>query len=249
MKLEKVNKLEHLLTLTGHSGAVLCVNVCAAFAIAVSGSSDQSAIVWDLNTGKLRCILGSHYGPVLSISVHRINGNIITLTNKELRIYTVNGNLLVKVFMEDSINGSPFAEATALCAIPCPDWQSGVVAVTGHADGSLALWTFENDQPSTSTTRRLRVFQILKDSSHKTEITSIHLFATSADNSSSTARPIDKVYVASNQQELLVGDSSGYCSRWAPVKIDQITQNKAKDILMQAYDVTNPGVTTSVTKN
>jgi WD40 repeat protein len=51
-------KLKHVHTFSGHTGNILCIDISVEFHVLVSGSTDCTAALWDIKTGKLLRILG-----------------------------------------------------------------------------------------------------------------------------------------------------------------------------------------------
>ncbi|RQM23603.1 hypothetical protein B5M09_003639 [Aphanomyces astaci] len=118
--------LTHKGKLTGHEDAVTCVAIDAAFNVILSGSKDGSAIVWDLRMRRYLRDLRGHDAPLRQVGVNAANGNLVTITTSQLRLWSINGDLL--------------AAATAALCTTCDVWQNGVVLVTGHANGTIACW-------------------------------------------------------------------------------------------------------------
>ncbi|RLO08026.1 hypothetical protein DYB28_009964, partial [Aphanomyces astaci] len=118
--------LTHKGKLTGHEDAVTCVAIDAAFNVILSGSKDASAIVWDLRTRRYLRDLRGHDAPLRQVGVNAANGNLVTITTSQLRLWSINGDLL--------------AAATAALCTTCDVWQNGVMLVTGHANGTIACW-------------------------------------------------------------------------------------------------------------
>jgi WD40 repeat protein len=56
-------------TLCGHLGPISCVAVSRAYSIVVSGSSDKTCIVWDLNRLNYVRQLSQHDGPILEVAI------------------------------------------------------------------------------------------------------------------------------------------------------------------------------------
>jgi 23S rRNA C2498 (ribose-2'-O)-methylase RlmM len=66
------------------------------------------------------------YSLSLSVSINPVNGYLFTLTAKELRVYTINGDLLAMSLMADPSNTKP--KAKVVMALPIGEWQDGFVA-------------------------------------------------------------------------------------------------------------------------
>lgn len=67
----------------------------------------------------VRELLG-HRSMITSVGINHINGNVISLSGTELRVWTVNGRLLAVCSVTALRRGS-----MPTCAAPtdCPDWQ------------------------------------------------------------------------------------------------------------------------------
>ena len=159
-------KLKHFCTFVGHFGPVLCLEMSSEFSMLVSGGADGSVIVWNYRTKRMLYALSRHNGPIVSLSVNSISGQILTLTSRQLRMYSINGRLLsiVNFVLHDSssigggsissldsfhISRSGASISSSVSAASPPrvvvatataEWQDGVVAVTGHEGGHVYLW-------------------------------------------------------------------------------------------------------------
>jgi WD40 repeat protein len=189
----------------------------------VSGSSDQTVMVWDIRGMKLLRILDRHAGPVVAVSINSVNGSLCTLTSRELRLYTVNGELLATGNMND--NSSPKPRARVVLAPPGGEWQDGYVAVTGHDAGHVYLWKMNvsiiPQENGKKVLRELEAFALPK--AHRSDITVLRL-CTAAQTKSKPLIP--RTYEGENMYELLVGDSEGFASRWTPGKLEQLNPNE-----------------------
>jgi WD40 repeat protein len=149
IKIKHGRRLELKARLCGHLRPVTCVTVSATFGIVVSGSQDGSAIVWDLNRHAFTRHLSGHDGTVQCIAVNDATGDVITAAGTQLRIYTINGDLLVQKVVSpracDAIRSVALSYA--------PEWVEQNVVVTGHRDGSIRFWscTFSNIVTTTTT--------------------------------------------------------------------------------------------------
>jgi hypothetical protein len=158
--LRTLTRLGHL---CGHDGPILSVTVCQEHGILVSGSDDGSAIIWDLQKLEFVRELSGHGSPVITVSCNKCTGDILTVTkgidhifdrnksdagniktnekgkfNQELRIWSINGFLLVR--MEIAPSCTPVTSAL----LPGKEWwQDGIAVVTGHKNGLVQLWQLE----------------------------------------------------------------------------------------------------------
>ncbi|RLN36561.1 hypothetical protein BBJ28_00005799 [Nothophytophthora sp. Chile5] len=126
--------------LIGHEDAVVCVAI-NKFNLIASASTDRCVLLWDLRTRVLLRELAGHSATVAHVSINGANGNVLTATATELRLWSINGDLLAA--SSASTFGLPtIVRLSNLLAtyFECEAWQSGVVAVTGHANGAIALW-------------------------------------------------------------------------------------------------------------
>jgi WD40 repeat protein len=157
----------HVCTLVGHTAAITCIDMSTEFSIIVSGGMDNVVCVWDFRSKRLLRVLPDHRGPLLSVSINAMSGQIATLTLTQLRLYTINGELLsyanpsnptegggglLSMGRADRLHsnsyssgniGSSGAVLPAPCVVlaaPCGNWQDGVVLVTGHKEGYVYLW-------------------------------------------------------------------------------------------------------------
>lgn len=201
----ETQKLEHLCTLTSHTDTILCLDFCMELSLVASGSNDNTCMIWDAVQGKRIRVLGTFEYPVISVSINRISGQIAVVTAYELRLYYVNGGLIDRVILNDFT----VANATCVLAPPCGCWQNAVLAVTGHVDGNVNLWSLRTD-------RRLSICHtILK--THRVEISALKICSQSGYRNKTL---VLQTYEPSNCQDLLIGDIAGFVSRWSPYKLD-----------------------------
>ncbi|KAL7683403.1 putative BEACH domain, WD40-repeat-containing domain, PH-BEACH domain, BEACH domain superfamily [Plasmopara halstedii] len=120
----------------GHNDAVVCVAINTELNLIASSSADRSVLLWDLRTRALLQELAGHTATVCHASINSANGNVLTTTNSELRLWSINGDLLA------ASSSATFGLHDISCAIStrCDSWQNGVIAVTGHVNGAIALW-------------------------------------------------------------------------------------------------------------
>jgi len=65
--------------------------------LVVSGSADCGAILWDLRTRAFMRELAGHALPVDKVAINGSNGNIFTVSAIEMRVWSINGDLLAAV--------------------------------------------------------------------------------------------------------------------------------------------------------
>lgn len=154
--------LSHIMR--GHTGEVLCVAASRPWSLAVSGSVDGTAIIWDLNKGVyVRSIThGTGEGAAISLvsindstvreaslneSTHPyrsiIQGYIATCSRAKLCLHSINARPMAAL---DLTASSPMQHAiTSLSFLEREYSHLGVLA-TGSVDGTITLRTWNTDE-------------------------------------------------------------------------------------------------------
>ena len=125
--------------LYGHFGDVTALDLCPQFGIALSGSKDKSAIVWD--TDKLKFVLSLDFETAVSgCAVSRTCGDLCVVTDGEdetssyINAFTINGSSLGHVRCEPRVTSVTFSS--------CPEGVAVNVIATGHfKTGTVRLWS------------------------------------------------------------------------------------------------------------
>ncbi|RHZ17072.1 hypothetical protein DYB37_006916, partial [Aphanomyces astaci] len=199
--------LTHKGKLTGHGDAVTCVAIDTAFNVILSGSKDGSAIVWDLRTRRYLRDLRGHDAPLRQVGVNAANGNLVTITTSQLRLWSINGDLL--------------AAATAALCTTCDVWQNGVVLVTGHANGTIACWgvKYPTDAKDVCGGTATSSFVVSKPSERggvakkvdavvpSCQLVVMKLLVEHRASVTALALTVD-------QRQVISGDADGWCMRW-----------------------------------
>lgn len=211
--------------LCGHrEGRITCIDVSTVMGTIVSGGADGNVFVWDLrhltfiralensssgnvNASKFDSAdLVSDSGAVVSVSINHKNGNILTLVGLVLSLFDINGNLL------GTQDRSCFVHTNRpSCAVTtnCPEWmEEGVVAVTGHVNGDIRLWTLDYSAHA------LVMCHLVPEKVHSCPITVLRT-------------PGDQ------QDTLLAGDKSGKLSVLKTLRLDNLTQQEQILILKE----------------
>ncbi|KAJ3299646.1 hypothetical protein HK104_007865 [Borealophlyctis nickersoniae] len=137
-------------TLRGHQDTVLALAVSKSFSIIVSGASDNTAIVWDLHRRAFVRSLAGHDGPVVAVSINDNTGDIGTATTTSVRIWTINGDLLISKCISMSLSDN------ILCCLLYEGKPSEInhttLVFTGHRKGVVKIWqkTFVGLPPATT---------------------------------------------------------------------------------------------------
>ena len=103
--------------LHGHADAVLCVCAAAAYGIAVTGSADGTAIVWDVNR---KLYIQSLVPPdcdgmaVTAVALSSVSGAIVTVSTRQspgqstVCLWSINGDLLSRRIFHDVVRCAAF---------------------------------------------------------------------------------------------------------------------------------------------
>ena len=195
-------------TLCGHDGGkITCLDISTTFGTIVSGGCDGKIIEWDLRTltflRQLSHPLSSSHSAsndsyvAKSVSINHKNGNIVTLIHSNLCVFDINGHLVAKQSSDDEFERS--AIPCCVAATGCPEWmENGIVAVTGHVNGDVRLWSIDYD------CNLLVLRHLLPERVHSCPITVLRI----ADEKEDT---------------LLVGDKSGKISICSTLKLEQLS--------------------------
>lgn len=217
-------------TLCGHEGGkITCIEVSTTFGVIVTGGADGNVLVWDLR--KLSFVrhlyqdfdiddadkLISSKDSVISVSINHKNGNILTLVGTTLSLYDINGNLLGT---QPSDTYGYHNRPTCAVATSCPEWmEDGIVAVSGHINGDVMLWSLSYNMYS------LIMRHMIPDKVHTSAITALRV-------------------AGETQDTLLIGDSSGKMSVCKTLRLDCLNQHELSVILkeIQSKDANNTEV-------
>ena len=197
-------------TLCGHDGGkITCLDISTTFGTIVTGGCDGKILEWDLRTLTfLRQLIhpmsstssrdaSKETHVAKSVSINHKNGNIVTLIRSNLCVFDINGNLVAKQSPDDEFERS--AIPCCVAATGCPEWmENGIVAVTGHMNGDVRLWSIDYD------CNLLVLRHLLPERVHSCPITVLRV----ADEKEDT---------------LLIGDKSGKISICSTLKLEQLS--------------------------
>lgn len=156
-----VKKVKQLLIkklLYGHTDAVTCLAASPAWSIAVSGSRDRSAIIWDLSRYVYVKHLPDHAGPVATVAINDLTGDIVTCAGSLLYVWDIGGRLLASI--DTSSVCPPLSplqpkQQQILCvaASQMNEWDRENVIITGSSDGVVRMWSMDFVEVSVSELR------------------------------------------------------------------------------------------------
>ncbi|EQC31637.1 hypothetical protein SDRG_10802 [Saprolegnia diclina VS20] len=223
VKLHGQRHFSHKGKLAGHDAPVLSVAINKAFNLVLSGSADLTAIVWDLRSQVYLRELCGHVTPLLHVGINGANGNLMTASATELRVWSLNGDLLACAVLP-ALGLHPI---TAAVTSRCDVWQNGVVVVTGHANGTLACWGLqypsdvEGDQMQTSkkdepvapaSVLSPRQRKPVAVAGHGKIVPSCRLYVMKLLLEHRAA--VTAIALTADQRQVVSGDADGVCIRW-----------------------------------
>ncbi|CEH12533.1 Lysosomal trafficking regulator LYST and related BEACH and WD40 repeat proteins [Ceraceosorus bombacis] len=148
----KRHELSHVATLRAHTAPVITIMACTTYSIAVSGSEDLTAVVWDLNRGDYVRSLRGHELPVHLTAIDEKSGLIATAAGTEVRLWNINGDLVSRVTTNASVS-DPVA-SLAFFERECHD-QKLALLLTGHR-GKVVSWVCIPRATDGSMSRQIR---------------------------------------------------------------------------------------------
>ncbi|XP_053917365.1 lysosomal-trafficking regulator isoform X1 [Cuculus canorus] len=131
-------EMESQVHLYGHTEEITSLFVCKPYSIMISVSKDGTCIIWDLNRLCYVQSLAGHKSPVTAVSASETTGDIATVCDSvgggsDLRLWTVNGDLVGHVHCRESICSVAFSNQ--------PEGVSVNVIAGGLENGVVRLWS------------------------------------------------------------------------------------------------------------
>ncbi|KAF9939088.1 hypothetical protein BGZ65_011543, partial [Modicella reniformis] len=130
-------ELKLMKCLRGHREIVHTVAISVAYSIIVSGSEDKSCIVWDLNRLEYVRQLGKHEDGVRVVAINDATGDIATCSGPVLRLWTVNGDLILQKYTTQI--GDPILDCV-FYAGRTGEWVPRELIFTSHRRGIIKVW-------------------------------------------------------------------------------------------------------------
>ncbi|KAF9180715.1 hypothetical protein BGZ50_006032 [Haplosporangium sp. Z 11] len=130
-------ELKLMKCLRGHRETVHTVAISVAYSIIVSGSEDKFCIVWDLNRLEYVRQLGRHEDGVRVVAINDATGDIATCSGPVLRLWTVNGDLILQKYTTQI--GDPILDCV-FYAGRTGEWVPKEIIFTSHRRGTIKVW-------------------------------------------------------------------------------------------------------------
>ncbi|XP_028916530.1 WD repeat- and FYVE domain-containing protein 4 isoform X1 [Ornithorhynchus anatinus] len=136
---DKVKGLHLKQALYGHMQAVTCLAASVTYSLLVSGSSDRTCIIWDLDHLVRVSRLPAHGAPLSAVAISDSTGEIASCAGTHLYLWNANGQPLAR------INTAQSSEGPITCCgfIDGLDWDTCNIIITGSGDGIVRLWKTE----------------------------------------------------------------------------------------------------------
>ncbi len=116
---------------------VTCMATSSAYHMLVTGSRDQSCIIWDTNTWRFVRQLPSHYSAVSYICINELTGDIATASGSFLYLWDINGQKLASV---DTMPSTRHL-ILSICMSTINEWDQNNVIMVGGTDGVIRMWS------------------------------------------------------------------------------------------------------------
>ncbi|KAJ8072576.1 beige protein-like 1 [Marasmius tenuissimus] len=139
--------LSHILRI--HTNKVLCVAASRPWAVAVSGSQDGSAAIWDLNRAVyVRSIWHGEDGELSAVNLVSINestGYIVTCSRTKLCLHTINARPMATLDLTSLSSYSAIQPTITSLAFHEREYSKLGILAMGGRDGSITLRTWTAD--------------------------------------------------------------------------------------------------------
>ncbi|CAG8486905.1 4172_t:CDS:10 [Ambispora leptoticha] len=180
--------------LRGHSAKINCLATSRSYSVIISGSDDKTCIIWDLNRMKYIRQLEGHEAPIQFVSINDTTGDIATCCGPTIRLWSINGDLLITKSAVDPVLCCVFYEGKL------NEWFERDVILTGHKKGVVKVWN------KTYVDGEKKVWKWCLEHRHTLKHENRIGVKFSAD--------IVALFTSANQRALYCGDSVGKVHAW-----------------------------------
>ncbi|XP_072483675.1 WD repeat- and FYVE domain-containing protein 4 isoform X2 [Notamacropus eugenii] len=214
---DKAKGLHLKQALYGHTKSVTCLAASMTYSLLVSGSCDQTCILWDLDHLMYVTQLPTHRASISAIAISDSTGDIVSCAGTHLYLWNVNGQALA------SINTACGSQGDIQCCYLTEgmDWDASNIVITGSRDGIVRIWKTEHvktsghgEGPESQTMES----PVQKGNKWEKNLAlcrelDINVALTGKLNKNNPA--ITALAVSRNQSKLLVGDERGRIFCWS----------------------------------
>ncbi|KAJ8014052.1 hypothetical protein DPEC_G00036250 [Dallia pectoralis] len=148
---DKLNHMRLRQALYGHTDAVTCLAVSEVHGVIVSGSSDHTCILWDLEDLNYVTQLPGHKARITALAINDLTGEIASCAGPFLYLWTMKGQMLSWLDTSccyDVTSCSSERDILSVCFTQRNEWDSRNVLVSGSADGIVRIWRTEHNRTS-----------------------------------------------------------------------------------------------------
>ncbi|CAG8433004.1 6306_t:CDS:10 [Ambispora gerdemannii] len=183
--------------LRGHSAKINCLTTSRSYSVIISGSDDKTCIIWDMNRMKYVRQLEGHEAPIQYVSINETTGDIATCCGPTIRLWSINGDLLITKSAVDPVLCCVFYEGKL------NEWFESDVVLTGHKKGVVKVW---NKTYCEKVDGEKKVWKWCLNHRHTLRHENRIGVKFSAD--------IVALFISANQRALYCGDSIGKVHAW-----------------------------------
>ncbi|XP_074089216.1 WD repeat- and FYVE domain-containing protein 4-like isoform X3 [Macrotis lagotis] len=214
---DKVKGLHLKQALYGHTKSVTCLAASMTYSLLVSGSCDQTCILWDLDHLMFVTQLPIHRASISAVAISDSTGDIVSCAGTHLYLWNINGQALA------SINTACGSQGDIQCCYLTEgmDWESSNIIITGSWDGIVRIWKTENVRTSgpgagpESHTMESPDHKGKKWEKNLALCRELDINIALTGKSSKNNPAITALAISRNQSKLLVGDERGRIYCWS----------------------------------
>ncbi|XP_077351149.1 WD repeat- and FYVE domain-containing protein 4 isoform X2 [Festucalex cinctus] len=136
---DKVTHMKLRQPLYGHTEVVTCLAASEVHSLVVSGSSDLTCILWDLEELSYITQLVGHTSSICAVAINDLTGEIASCAGHVLYLWTMKGQLLACT----DTSCAPRSDILCVSFTQRHEWDARNVVATGCADGIIRIWRRE----------------------------------------------------------------------------------------------------------
>ncbi|XP_007478664.1 WD repeat- and FYVE domain-containing protein 4 isoform X2 [Monodelphis domestica] len=137
---DKAKGLHLKQVLYGHTKSVTCLAASMTYSLLVSGSCDQTCILWDLDHLMYVTQLPAHRASISAVAISDSTGDIVSCAGTHLYLWNINGQPLASINTACGSRG----DIQCCCLAERTDWEASNVIITGSRDGVVRIWKTEH---------------------------------------------------------------------------------------------------------